>query len=175
MKRVLIDTNVYGELILDEVATNMLVDLIPSELIIYGSEINRTELRDVAKQAKLDHRSKRISLLNLYDFLTQKEKRTYRTTPFIELLSLKYFEEYTRLKGKKGYELLRKDFIIVATATIHNMDLVVSKDTKTMLSKEAKKAYENLNQRNQLRIPELLDYADFKKELERLYNEERTT
>lgn len=172
MKRMLLDTNVYAELIMDEEVQRELLQLVPVRILIYGSEVNRTELRDVPKEIQLQDKSKRMMLLQMYDLLTQKEKRTYRTTPFIELLSLKYFEEYVRQKGKKGYEELRKDFIIVATATIHGLDIIVSQDKKTMLSSEAQKAYETVNQQNQLRTPQMLDYPEFKKLIKRMSYEE---
>ena len=167
MKRVLLDTNVYGELILDKETSGLLLNLVPVELIVYGSEVNRKELRGVPEEERTEDwsgkdRSKRLLLLNLYDLLTQNDERTYRTTPFVEILSLQYFDEYTRLGGKRGYEELRRDFVIVAASSIHNLDLIVSKDTKTMLSKEARKSYENVNSRNQLRTPQLFDYQEFK-------------
>ena len=171
MKRVLLDTNVYGKLILDKAVAKDLLDLIPASLLIYGSEVVRAELRNVSKKEKVEDKSKRMLLLNLYDTLTQEEDRTYRTTSFIELLALQYFDEYSKLKGKKGYEELRKDFVIIATASIHGLDVVVSNDTKTMLSDEAKTAYENVNEKNQLRTPQLLVYEELKVLLMRLKDE----
>ncbi len=171
MKRVLLDTNVYGEIILDRKTSMELLGLIPAAIIIYGSEVIRAELREVSKREKVEDRSKRMLLLNLYDDLTQKEDRTYRTTPSIEILSLQYFDDYSKNKGKKTYEEIRKDFIIIATASIHGLDIVASSDTKTMLSGEAKKAYETVNEKNQLRIPELLSYEKFKSLLRRFHDE----
>ena len=171
MKGVLLDTNVYGQLILDKAVAKDMLDLMPSLLLIYGSEVVRAELRDVSKKEKVEDKSKRMLLLNLYDALTQEEDRTYRTTPFIEILSLQYFDEYSKLEGKKGYEELRKDFVIIATASIHGLDVVVSSDTKTMLSDEAKEAYENVNDKNQLRTPQLLVYEELKGLLRRLKDE----
>ncbi len=171
MKRVLLDTNVYGHLIMDTEVAKDLLDLMPAQLLIYGSEVVRVELRDVSKKEKVEDKSKRMLLLNLYDALTQKEGRTYRTTPFIEILALQYFDEYSKLEGKKGYEELRKDFIIIATASIHGLDVVVSSDTKTMLSGHAKAAYENVNHRNQLRTPKLLSYEELKNMSWRLKDE----
>ena len=167
----LLDTNVYGQLILDKAVAKDMLDLMPSLLLIYGSEVVRAELRDVSKKEKVEDKSKRMLLLNLYDALTQEEDRTYRTTPFIEILSLQYFDEYSKLEGKKGYEELRKDFVIIATASIHGLDVVVSSDTKTMLSDEAKEAYENVNDKNQLRTPQLLVYEELKGLLRRLKDE----
>lgn len=171
MKRVLLDTNVYGVLILERKTAMELLGLIPAEIIIYGSEVIRAELREVSKREKVEDRSKRLLLLNLYDSLTQKEDRTYRTTPPIEILALQYFDDYFKNKGKKTYEEIRKDFLIIATASIHGLDIVASNDTKTMLSGEAKKAYENVNEKNQLHIPELLNYEEFKSMLRRFHDE----
>lgn len=171
MKRVLLDTNIYAVLLEDKMTADALLGLIPSEIIVYGSEVNRAELRDIETPFKVGEKSLRMVLLNLYDLLTQKENRTYRTTPFVEFLALQYFEEYVRLKGKKGYEELRKDFVIVATASIHALDLIVSQDVKTMLGTEARKAYEAVNTLNQLRTPALMLFQDFKKLLEELKNE----
>ena len=171
MKRVLLDTNIYGELVLDKPTVSMLLDLVPAELLIYGSEVSRAELREVSKHERLEGKSMRMLLLNLYDLLTQKDKRTYRTTPFIEILSLQYFDEYSRLGGKRTYEEIRKDFLIVSTASIHGLDVVVSGDTKTMLGNEAKRAYENVNRKNQLRSPQMMSYQEFKNALRRFHDE----
>ncbi|MBI2550028.1 PIN domain-containing protein [Candidatus Woesearchaeota archaeon] len=168
MMRVLLDTNVYAKLVLDEEVQMELLGRIPSQIMVYGSEVNRHELRDLPKGLQLYDRNERILLLRVYDLLTQKEKRTYRTTPFVEMLALKYFEEYVRLKGNKGYEELRKDFVIVATASLHNLDIIVSEDKKTMFSAEARKAYEAVNQNNQIRTPQMIGYAEFKQMLRRI-------
>ncbi len=158
----LLDTNAYSELILDKQALALLLELIPSCVIVYGAEIIRAELRGVPRRELLEQRNKRILLLNLYDLVTQKDKRTYLTTPSIEALALQYFDEYKRLRGKLSFEELRKDFVIVATASIHGIDVIVSEDAKTMFSKEAVRAYQLVNVKTQLRTPFFHSLAAFR-------------
>jgi hypothetical protein len=42
----------------------------------------------------------------------------------LSVLALHYFDEYSRLGGGKSYEEVRKDFLIVAVASIHVLDAI---------------------------------------------------
>ncbi|MBI2971452.1 MAG: hypothetical protein HYY37_03490 [Candidatus Aenigmarchaeota archaeon] len=52
MKRVLLDTSVYGELITGALARDTSAKLVPGHYVIYGTKTIRNELRDVAKEAR---------------------------------------------------------------------------------------------------------------------------
>ena len=62
---------------------------------------------------------------------------------------------------------MRNDFIIIATATIYQLDVVISDDENTMLSDKAVDAYMNVNKKYGLKDPKFKKYNEFKKELAR--------
>jgi len=73
MKRVILDTSVYGELVIDMQARRALVSLVPVKYVIYGTRIIRNELRAISKEAKVEGKSKRNLLLQLYDSFVKKK------------------------------------------------------------------------------------------------------
>lgn len=159
MKRLLPDTNIYGELILDK-DYERLKNKIQSSCVIHGFEVVRSELRDVPKQVVLDGKKLRISLLHIYDELI---KKSYPLTPEIEELSSQYFKEYKALGGSQAYDKLHNDFCVVACATIHQIDIVVSEDNKSMLVENALRAYNLINSKEKRRTPGFLGYLEFKR------------
>jgi predicted nucleic acid-binding protein len=58
---------------------------------------------------------------------------------------------------------LWNDFLIVACASIHNLDIVVSEDNQTMLSEYAIKAYKVTNKLRNYRIPNFINYNEFRR------------
>ncbi len=72
MKRLLLDTNIYGEFILDRDFLK-LKEEIQNKFVIHGFKIIRNELRDVPKEIKLERKNLRISLLHIYDELVKKD------------------------------------------------------------------------------------------------------
>jgi len=54
------------------------------------------------------------------------------------------------------------DLRIVGCASFHKLDIIVSKDTKSMLSPEAIKAYKTVCSEFGLRTPEFISYATFR-------------
>ena len=50
--------------------------------------------------------------------------------------------------------------MVVACATINNLDIVYSQDKKTLLNKHALKAYKHINIKENLRTPNFLKYDD---------------
>ena len=156
--RAILDTNVYGILLEDK--THLIPKINKSEKIcIYGFEVIRKELRAIPKDTILNDENFRISALKLYDALVHDHSLNVNT--FIMKLAKNYQEAYN---GGISKEKLWKDFLIVAAATIHQLDIVVSQDQHSMLSDLAVKAYNEVNEKYQLVTPKFYSIT----ELERL-------
>jgi hypothetical protein len=127
------------------------------ELVIYGiKDIIRRELRQTSKKERAGGRSLRILLLRWYDLLV--EEHEIALTPKINRLAKEYFEEY---KGIRSWNDLENDFLIVAAATINDLDVIVSGDENSMCSGYATEAYRKVNKRNRLKTPKFVDYEKF--------------
>ncbi len=171
VKRILFDTSVYGYLLLENEFAILLARYIPDSILVCGTEIVRKELRDTPKDAKIEGRSTRIMLLTLYDFLVRKDKHTFRTTSLVELVAEAYFEAYRKEGGSLSKKSVIDDFKIVAAAALHSADVVVSADTDTLLSDNAIVAYKEVNEKFQLRDPELVPYHKFRESFRRFLND----
>jgi len=70
MKRVILDTSVYGELIKETSIVDVLVKIVPAQYVLYGTNIIRNELRDLSKEARLGmvrrHSDKPIKSFNKF-------------------------------------------------------------------------------------------------------------
>jgi len=72
----------------------------------------------------------------------------------ITKIAMKYFSTYRNVGGIYGWDTnIRIDFMIVACASHHGLDIVYSADNETLAGKEAKKAYRHVNMRDNLRTP----------------------
>lgn len=149
--RAMIDTNVYA--LLHSRGLAIVSQLVESgKLVVYGCKAIRNELRDIPPTVRVDGKSYRNLLLGLYDKLAGKHD-----VPMAELaeeLAKQYMKEYS---GGSPERKIYPDFLIVATATMHSLDVIVSEDEKTMKSKQAKIAYYKVNQRNGLTTPEFIE------------------
>lgn len=164
MKRIMLDTNVY-EHMLRYFSEAELQSLFRQNLLVfYGNAIVRKELRGISAALKIavDRRlrSLRIVLLNLYDGLNGEH--AYSITVEMEVLAEKYFVAYRMAGGIKSKNEVLDDFTIVACASSKNLDVVVSEDAKTMLSKEALSAYRLVNSLDAKRTPDFISFEDFK-------------
>ena len=159
MKRLLLDTNIYGELIFD-VDFARTKENLSQRCVIHGFSIIRNELRDVPADTKLFGKNLRIGLLHIYDELT---KKAYPLTDEILRFADSYYQTYRSLGGSKAFPSIKNDFCIVACATLHQIDIVVSEDNKTMLTENALKAYEIVNTLHQQKTPRFLGYLKFKR------------
>ena len=146
--RVLLDTNVYG--VLAESASPELLEKIGSSerIIVYGFSVVRKELRETPKNLRLTGKSFRGALLNYYDSLAGKHDLPL--TRLIEVLAQEYFSSYSDGISKRK---LANDFLIVACASIHGLDVLVSNDEHSMFSRNALAAFEKINSENGLRTP----------------------
>ena len=92
MKRLLLDTNIYGELVIDRNFEAIIKKIKSSDSVkIYGSKIIRDELRNTPKNLKIGNRSLRILLLMVYDLLS---KNTYNINKKTYDLADQYFLAY---------------------------------------------------------------------------------
>ena len=161
MKRVLLDTNIYGEIAIDpklELLREKL--LLKEKAVFYGLDVVRRELRATPKGERIGGKSLRMLLLNLYDTIVKRELVVTRE---VEETAGSYFEAYAKLGGRKPREGIIKDFLIVAAASIHGLDVVVSNDKSSMLSEEARKAYMLVNGIKKIPHSAFLLYKDFRR------------
>jgi hypothetical protein len=165
MKRVLLDTSVYGELVREKDTITALADLIPKYFVIYGAKIIRNELRDTPTNIKEGTKSRRILLLNLYDSFVSKHELKYNR--LVDTLARDYFIGYKKSGGSLSDSAVKNDLIIIATATIYHLDLIISNDKRSMLSKSAVKAYRQINRSYGLEDPEFMLYSELKENLRR--------
>lgn len=165
MKRMLFDTSVYGRLIYEPEILEKIEQKYKEEFIIYGCSIIRKELKDTPKHITHGKRKTQIELLNLYDSFILKENHNLKYNKLVEDLSLDYFKEYKKVKGVYSQESIKNDFIIIATATIYQLELIISDDKRTMFSAKAIESYKKVNRRYGLADPEFKEYETFKKGL----------
>ncbi len=162
MKRVMFDTNIYGRLIEETEVIVMIAKHVPYNLVVYGTPVIRNELRALSKEARLDGKSKKILLLNVYDKFVRKDNHNLKITDIIEIVANGYFIEYKKMGGSLSLTEMINDFRIVACASMHHLDIVVSEDERSMLSLQAIGAYSAVNEKNQLRNPEFISFKKFK-------------
>jgi predicted nucleic acid-binding protein len=169
MLRLLLDTNIFGLIVDDEERAEILEGLKSSkEILVYAPEIVRKELRATSGKTPEDKRF-RIRLLNAFDIIVQDD-RILRTTAKIQELAEKYFFVYDALGGKSSRKDIINDFIIVATASVNNLDILSSEDRKTMLESRAIKAYTLVNRVKCIKLPRIISYLEFKKLIRRSFS-----
>ena len=160
--RVLLDTNIFEEFLLEQNQA-MLTELSKRErFIVYGCKIIRDELRQIPKNLHRGRKKLRIALLNIYDVLVKEH--SLKETDLANFLALQYAKEFT---GAISTPKIWSDFLIVAIASVHQLDIVCSNDEKTMTSKQAIKAYLKVNSANNLRTPAFYTFIKLKKRLEK--------
>ena len=152
--RVLIDTNVYEKLYEYDLAR--VYALIESgKIIVYGCKVVRDELREIPPSVRVDGKSYRNQLLLLYGDLVGKH--SFPVESVIEFLAEEYWKEYN---GGIPKRKIFSDFLIVATASIHKLDIIVSNDERSMKSNPAVKAYDKANQINSFSTPRFISIEE---------------
>ncbi|MEK6970339.1 MAG: hypothetical protein AABW68_01435 [archaeon] len=111
----------------------------------------RDELRDIPSDKRIGGKNLRQVLLQTYDSLV--DKRSYPVGSEIEVLAHEYLSAY---HGGVPRNKILPDFIIVATATVHRLDIIVSEDDWTMKSNPARSAYEKINKEKMYPTPRFL-------------------
>ncbi len=166
MKRVLLDTSVYGKLVEEPKVTQLLVKKIPTEFVVYGSKVIREELRETPKHKRFAGKNKRILLLTLYDTLIRKDHHELKKNKLVETLARDYYKGYRRFGGSVSDKKMVNDLLIISIATIYQLDVIVSDDERTMLSSSAIRAYKRVNKTYGLKNPVFKTYKKFISELQ---------
>jgi len=165
MMRIIMDTNIYGE-IAKEKQIHEFLDRIGTqrEFIFYGIRgIIRMEIRNTPSNIKIWNRSLRILLLSLYDSIIKTHELSLNAD--ITFLADRYYDAYRELGGSKSKYLIINDFLIVATASFNNMDILVSNDNYTLLTENSIRAYSLINKTKKLKVPSFINYLEFKRRL----------
>lgn len=162
MKRTLLDTSVYGELIKNTDTADKLAKLVPAKYVIYGTKFIRDELRATSKAARIEGKSKRSLLLRVYDTLVKKDHHTLEPTPIIDVIAGEFYRHYRKNGGSKSLKDMVTDFRIVAVGAFYSLDIVVSNDEKSMLSDTAIAAYKEVCSDFGMEVPDFLLYRRFK-------------
>ncbi|MAG01830.1 hypothetical protein CMI42_00685 [Candidatus Pacearchaeota archaeon] len=153
MLRVLFDTNIYGEIVEDDVViseriTEAIID--DERFQVHNFRVIRDELRKIKK------------LVHLYDDITTN--RIITVTPEIEDLTKEYFKEYKKNGGVQSDNInFMNDLRIVACVSIKGFDVIVSNDEKTMKNPIAIKSYGEINLLRSYRAPTFFNYRDLKR------------
>ena len=172
MKRLLLDTNIYG-IIVEKQEREEFQDLTKnSNIVIYGCSVIRKELRATPKEkyittTKEGVRNFRLLLLNIYDAVTKNHE--IHIDAKTEELTDKYLHYFSKITGKIILGHLINDFLLVACASINKLDLIVSEDHKTLLSLDAIKTYHFINAQEDLTVPNALTYQQLKEILKRSF------
>jgi len=155
--RAMLDTNTYE--ILYRKNLPQILNLIESNyLIVYGCKTIRDELREIPKNLSVEGRSYRQILLAIYDKITKNH--SYPVESLAETLAEEYWKAY---KGGVAKRKIMPDFLIVAIATIHRLDIIVSEDEKTMKSGPALRAYKQVNTQKELQTPRFIKIEELTK------------
>ena len=159
MLRVVFDTNIYGNLLEEPDAEEIEIRIREEkDFVVYNFPLIRKEIRNIPKATDASRKA-RLSLLEMYDRITGGHY--LRNSIEITLLAKKYFDHYRNLGGTYGWDTnIRVDFMIVACGSFYGLDIVYSDDQRTMLGKDAMKAYQHININERLRTPNFLKYAD---------------
>ena len=167
MLKVIFDTNVYGLLLKEEDGIEIERKIIEDkDFIVYGYQPVRKEIRDIPKVTKLSKQT-RILLLSIYDRITGNH--FLQNSIKITNLARKYYDYYRRLGGIYGWDTsIRVDFMIVACASFHGLDVIYSADNKTMFGKHALKSYKHMNLKENYRTPNFLTYEELLKKFRNL-------
>jgi len=160
MRRLLLDTNIYGLLMADKNFHILHSGLEEKKegLRIYGFDVIRKELKQ-APRITIKGVNIQASLLRAYSSFTVKE---YTLEKEFEKIADDYYEHYGRLGGSSPKKKLFNDFLIIACASVKNISIVVSEDNATMLNEIALKAYETVNKNRGIGFPEFIGYENFR-------------
>ena len=159
MKRFLLDTSIYGEIVFDKDSLNIIKKL-QSKAVAHGFKVIGDELRQTPKTITYNGNKLRISLLIIYGGII---KNSYPANPKLKVLADEYYQAYKNFGGSKGKKDILNDLLIVACASVQGIDIVASEDSKTLLSENALKSYKLVNGINKLICPNFIGYLKLKK------------
>ena len=162
MKRILLDANIYGEIVIDP-DIEKIKGKIRNAGIIYGFRVIRNKMRATSKSRYAGNHGLRVSLLSLYDEVTRGKE--FVITEEMKRIAQSYYSAYREFGGSKSFGSIGEDFVIIACASVHGIDIVVSDDEKSMLTENAVRAYRLVNGIAKKRMPDFIDYEEFKRRL----------
>lgn len=163
MVDLILDTNIYGKIIIDKNSLELIDKIVKSGLVVHNFELIREELRKTSKTKKIKRAKTRTTLLNAYDAITTNKRISENKK--MAVLADRYFREYRKLGGGVSRKNIISDFKIVACASVKGFDIIVSDDDRTMKSKNSMSAYNIINLQNKLRSPNFLSYNQMKTSL----------
>lgn len=101
-------------------------------------------------------------MLSLYDGITAG--RYLKDSIQINGVALKFYNAYRQFGGIANWDRtnLDVDFNIVACAAFYKLDVVISDDSKTMLSKPALKAFKHICVKESYWHPNFWKYSDLR-------------
>lgn len=156
--RVMLDTNVYGIVVGKETDAVLTKARDSHRTIFYGFSVVRKELRAIPSKWENAEGNFRSLLLDYYDKLIGVH--TFVPTKRLESLAQQYSDEYS---GGISKRKLWNDFLIVACASVHNLDIIVSEDKHSMQSELALKVYDAVNSKYGLKTPVIHSIKAFEK------------
>ncbi|MFH1225274.1 MAG: hypothetical protein V1676_05730 [Candidatus Diapherotrites archaeon] len=118
----------------------------------------RDELREIPKTIAVEGHNYRQTLISIYDRITKNH--SYPVESLAETLAEEYWRAY---RGGTAKRKMMPDFIIVAIATIHRLDIIVSEDERTMKSRKALQAYKEVNRQKDLETPKFIKIEELAK------------
>ena len=86
-------------------------------------------------------------------------------TEEMKQIAKSYYDAYREFGGSKSFESIGEDFTVIACASVHGIDVVVSNDEKSMLTENAVRAYKLVNGIAKKRMPDFIGYEEFKRRL----------
>lgn len=159
LQRFLPDTNFYGLIVADSLRTEIHRKIHEHAVLLFGFDVIRKELRNTPRTIIFHNKNLRIDLLSIYDDLVRK---TYNTGQNIQELAENYFTAYKGFGGNVGKDNIMNDFLIVACATLKQMEVLISDDKHSLLAEDARKAYTLVNSIRKLKTPCFINYQKFK-------------
>lgn len=159
MLKVIFDTNIYGLLLLEKDGEKIERKIMEDKnFLVYAYQPIRKEIRAIPKVSKLSKQT-RILLLGMYDRITSNH--FLENSIKITNLAKKYYNTYRNFGGIYNWDSnIQIDFMIVACASFHGLDVIYSSDNKTLAGKIAKKAYRHINLKDDFRTPNFLKYKE---------------
>ena len=155
---------IYGKIIDDKLEEKAIekMDIHKHDLTIYGMKLIRNEIKAAPKHSKNVY-NLRFALLKLYDTLIKDHELEIK--PLARSLAALYYKSYRQNGGSISWKDMENDMLIVAEATINQLDIVASDDNRTMFSKPAKEAYYSVNKEHNFITPNFISYEEFKRKL----------
>ncbi|MDO8537772.1 MAG: hypothetical protein Q7S21_02705 [archaeon] len=156
--RVLFDTNVYGTIVEKNKSSFLERIDLTSNIVVYGFNLIRRELRNTPKT--LMHGKRNFRGIVLYQYDTIIKNHELELNKIIEGIAQEYLNNYV---GGISKQELKNDFLIVACASLHHLDIIVTEDNHSMLSKKALETYQKVNNDNNLRTPKFHSLEEIEK------------